>query len=75
MTRKMTASEVKAKLLAILNEVANGEQIEITRHGHIIARLVPAVGPSSLKGRLSNTARTACSEEDLFSTSQNWNAS
>ncbi|MCD6681087.1 MAG: type II toxin-antitoxin system prevent-host-death family antitoxin [Burkholderiaceae bacterium] len=33
--------EVKAKLSALLAEVARGEEIAITRHGRIVARLVP----------------------------------
>jgi antitoxin (DNA-binding transcriptional repressor) of toxin-antitoxin stability system len=30
MTRQMTATEVKAKLLALFDEVERGEEIEIT---------------------------------------------
>jgi len=33
MTRQVTATEVKARLLALLDEVAKGETIEITMHG------------------------------------------
>ena len=46
MTRQMTATEVKAKILALLEEVAAGDEIEITKHGRTVARLVPAaIGP------------------------------
>jgi prevent-host-death family protein len=41
MTRIMTATEAKAKLLAVLDEVESGEEIEITRHGVTIARILP----------------------------------
>lgn len=41
----MGAAEVKAKMLALLGEVPAGEQIEITKHGRVVARLVPARGP------------------------------
>jgi prevent-host-death family protein len=75
MTRQMTATEAKATFLALLDEVASGDQIEITKHGHTVARLVPASGPRSLKGRLTGMARTACSDEDLYSTGETWNAS
>ena len=75
MTRQMTATEAKATLLALLDEVAAGDEIEITKHGHTVARLVPANGPRSLKGRLKGMARTACPEEELFSTGEKWNAS
>jgi len=41
--RKIQASEVKARLLQLLNEVEEGETLIITRHGRAIARLVPEV--------------------------------
>lgn len=75
MTRQLTATEAKATLLALLDEVAAGDQIEITKHGHTVARLVPASGARSPKGRLAGVARTACAEEGLFSTGEAWNAS
>ncbi len=43
MTRTMTASEAKAKLLALLDDVEKGEAFEITRHGVVVARL--SLGP------------------------------
>ncbi|MGH9059928.1 MAG: type II toxin-antitoxin system Phd/YefM family antitoxin [Acidimicrobiales bacterium] len=75
MDRQLTATEAKARLLALLNEVAAGGQIEITKHGHTVARLVPATGPGSLKGALSSVARTACKDEALFSSGESWDAS
>jgi prevent-host-death family protein len=36
------AFEAKTHLSALLERVARGEEIEITRHGKAIARLVPA---------------------------------
>ena len=39
MTRKLTATEAKAKILAVLDEVAAGEEVEITKHGRTVARL------------------------------------
>ncbi|MDQ6947669.1 MAG: type II toxin-antitoxin system prevent-host-death family antitoxin, partial [Actinomycetota bacterium] len=38
----MTATEAKAKILALLDEVAAGDEAEITKHGRTLARLVPA---------------------------------
>jgi prevent-host-death family protein len=64
----MTATEVQAKLLALLDEVERGQEIEITRHGQTIARLAPAKGPHSLKGRFTGVAVSAASEDELFST-------
>jgi prevent-host-death family protein len=75
MTRQLTATQAKATLLALLDDVASGDQIEITKHGRTVARLVPATGPRSLKGRLAGVARTAGPEQGLFSTGEPWNAS
>lgn len=49
MTIKLTATEAKAKILALLDEVAAGQEVEITKHGRTVARLVPARGPHALK--------------------------
>ncbi|MGH3563368.1 MAG: type II toxin-antitoxin system Phd/YefM family antitoxin [Mycobacterium sp.] len=70
----MTATEVKAKILALLDEVAEGEEIEITKHGRTVARLVGATGSNALKGRLSGAAMTAVDDDQLFSTGVSWNA-
>jgi prevent-host-death family protein len=75
MTRKMTATEVKAKILGLLDDVADGEEIEITKHGRTVARLVAATGPHALKGRLAGVAMTAAEDDELFSTGEDWNAS
>ncbi len=72
MTIKMTATEAKARILALLDDVAAGEEVEITKRGRIVARLVPASGPHSIKGSLAGIAMTAGSEEDLFSTDATW---
>jgi prevent-host-death family protein len=69
----MTASEAKAKILALLDEVAAGEEIEITKHGRVVARLVPASGPSALRGSLAQgQARSAADDDDLFTTGVTW---
>jgi prevent-host-death family protein len=72
MTIQMTATEVKAKLLSVLDTVAAGEEVEITKHGRTVARLVPATGPSALKGRLAGVAMSAADDEELFSTGATW---
>ncbi len=72
MTRTMTATEVKAKILALLDEVAEGDEIEITKHGHVVARLVPANGPHALRGRLTGVARSVADDEALFGTGATW---
>lgn len=72
MTRQMTATEVKARILALLDEVADGEAIEITKHGRTIARLVSAHGPHALKDRMSGVAVSASDDEGLFATGARW---
>ena len=72
MTRQMTATEVKAKLLALLDDVERGEEIEITRHGLTVARLAPAKGPHALKGRFAGVAMTAANDNELFTTGARW---
>lgn len=74
MTTRMTATEAKARILSLLDEVEAGDQVEITRHGRTIARLVPASGPHALRGIMSGVAMTAtASDDELFSTDAEWN--
>jgi prevent-host-death family protein len=75
MARQVTATEAKARILRLLDDAAAGEEIEITRHGRPVARLVPPSGARSLKGSLAGVAMTAVEEERLFSTGSRWNAS
>jgi len=72
MTIKMTATEAKAKILSLLDEVAAGQEVEITKHGRTVARLVPATGPHALKGSLVGVAMTAAGDEDLYATGATW---
>lgn len=76
MAKTVTATAAKASFLRLLDETAAGEEIEITRHGRPVARLVPPRGPGSLKGLFQGQARTAVdNEEELFSTGEEWNIS
>ncbi|MGH2356793.1 MAG: type II toxin-antitoxin system Phd/YefM family antitoxin [Candidatus Limnocylindria bacterium] len=72
MTTRLTASEAKAKLLALLDRVAAGEIVEITKRGKPVARLSPAGGPHALRGSLVGLAMTAADEEELFATDAEW---
>jgi prevent-host-death family protein len=74
MARQVTATDAKAKILRLLDDAAAGEEIEITRHGRPVARLVPASGPRSLKGSFEGVAMTAVEEKELFATGEAWNA-
>ena len=72
MTRKMTATETKAKLLSLLKDVEHGEEIEITRHGVTVARLMPARGPHALKDLFKGIVTSNATDEELFSTGLVW---
>lgn len=73
MTKIMTATEVKAHILSLLDEVAAGEQVEITKHGRTVARLVPARGPHGLRDRFAGLAATTEPDDQLFATTAEWN--
>ena len=74
MAIKVTATEAKARILALLDEVTSGQEIEITKRGRVVARLVPARGPHALRGALQGVAASAADDEDLFSTGVAWEA-
>jgi prevent-host-death family protein len=75
MIKQVTATDAKASILRLLDDAAAGEEIEITRHGRPVARLVPAAGARSLKGSFEGIAMTAVDEQErLFSTGEPWNA-
>lgn len=73
MVRVVSATEAKARILALLDEVAAGDEVEITKHGRVVARLVPARGPHALEGALAGVAVSAAEEEELFATDAPWN--
>ena len=74
MTRQVTATDAKARILRLLDDAAAGEEIEITKHGRTVARLVPAHGARTLKGSFEGVATMAVGEHELFSTDAPWNA-
>jgi prevent-host-death family protein len=75
MIRRMTATEAKARILALLDEIAAGDEVEITKYGRVVARLVPATPPHSLKGKFAGMAVSAADDEKLFTTGAAWNVS
>jgi len=75
MPKSMNATAAKASFLRLLDEAAAGEEIEITRHGRPVARLVPPSGARTLKGMFEGRARTAADEDDLLSTGEMWDPS
>jgi prevent-host-death family protein len=72
----VTATDAKAKILRLLDDAEAGEEIEIIRHGRPVARLVPAAGARSLRGAFESVAMSSAdSDEELFSTGEQWDAS
>ena len=67
MAKTVTATEAKARILALLDEVEAGEEVEITRHGRLVARLVPARGGRALKGKFAGRVLVSAADEELFS--------
>ncbi len=72
MSRRLTATEVKARILALLDDVEGGDEVEITKHGRTVARLVPATGPNALKASLAGVAMTTTTDQELFATGAAW---
>ncbi len=70
----MTATELKATVLAVLDDVASGDEVEVTKHGRPIARIVPIRNPSGLRGRFAGVAATSAPDEELFGTGEAWDA-
>jgi prevent-host-death family protein len=75
MGKIVTATAAKASFLRLLDDAAAGEEIEITRHGRPVARLVPPSGPRSMEGMFNGLARTAVDEETLINTEEMWDSS
>lgn len=72
MSRQVTATQAKAHILALLDDVASGDEIEITKHGRTVARLVPARGPVALRGRFVDVAESVEDDEKLFTADPGW---
>jgi prevent-host-death family protein len=70
--RTVNATQAKATLLALLDEVVDGEEVEITRHGRLIARIVPARGGAALRGKHRGLAWTVDPEDDLLASGWRW---
>lgn len=75
MTSTLTATDLKATVSAVLERVAEGEEIDITKHGRVVARLVPARGPQLLRGLHAGRVRAAVADDELLSTGETWECS
>ncbi len=72
MTRTVTITDAKAHLLSLIDEVVEGDEIALTRHGRIVARLVPARGAKGMRGSLRGVAIGTADDEELFATGATW---
>ena len=64
--RTISASEFKAKCLALLDRVAEtGERIIVTKHGTAVAQLVP-LDEREKRKPLEGSITVLCSEEELI---------
>jgi prevent-host-death family protein len=66
MARRVSATEAKARILALLDQVEAGEEVEITRHGRLIARLVPARPGHALKGLFAGKVQQVVGDDELL---------
>jgi prevent-host-death family protein len=73
MTKQMTATDLKAHLLAVLEQVATGEVVEVTKRGRVIARVVPATASYGSRGALRGMATSNAPDAELYSTADTWN--
>lgn len=64
MSNNVGIRELKQQTSAVLRRVLSGEEIEVTDHGHPIARIVPLV-PSALQ-QLMLEGRATAPEGDLL---------
>jgi prevent-host-death family protein len=51
--KEITATQFKARALALLDEAAAGEEIVVTKHGRPVARVLPAEPPADLRGSVT----------------------
>ena len=65
-------AQAKAQILGLIDDAAAGGEVEITRHGRAVARLVPASGADALRGRFIGVARSVDDDEALYTTCASW---
>jgi prevent-host-death family protein len=65
MIRTITVTEARARLPALLDELYGADEIHITKHGRVIARLVPH-GARRLMGLFRGIAVQNCTDEELI---------
>lgn len=68
--REIKASEFKAKCLKVLDSVAAGEEVLVTKRGRPVARLLPPEKPADLRGSVTYLV----SDEELIASTMPWEA-
>lgn len=66
MVREVTATQAKAQLLALLDDVEAGEPVDITRHGRLVARIVPARTGMAVWGLHQDKVTIVATDDELF---------
>jgi prevent-host-death family protein len=78
MQRKIPAGVFKAQCLALLDDVHDSHtEIIVTKRGKPVARVVPVEESKPYKssfGHMRGTVIQHCSDEELFSTGEVWEA-
>lgn len=67
--RTISASQFKAKCLAILDEVAEGDEVIVTKRGHPVAKVVPI---EASQGDLRGSVTQLVSDEELMAPFDDW---
>ena len=73
--RTVSATEFKAKCLALLDQVAEKQVTYIvTKRGRMVAKVVPVDDGKELKSLKGSVIFLTDNEQDLFSTGEAWTA-
>lgn len=72
MSITLTATQVKASILALLDEVAAGEEVEITSTVRSSRDWSQRGGRTRCGGAVAGMARSAVPDEGLFGTGERW---
>jgi len=73
--KNVSISELRAKLLKYLTLVQQGEQINVTSKGNVLATLNPPVSQQdAAKIKLENLARTAVIHDVISPSKDGWDA-
>lgn len=71
----IAVSELRANLMKVLEQIKKGAQIQITSHGKIIARLVPAEeAQGTAKDELLKISQTAVIGDIISPINESWEA-